>query len=95
MLHELKTDIRPFQDIVSGRKTFEVRKDDRGYTVGDILLLRDTLSTDEAMMAGAPLAYTGRQIRVEVTYILFGASTGRSPYGIAKGFVVMSIRVIV
>lgn len=38
--HELKLDIRYFDDVKSGKKNFEIRKDDRDFKVGDILELR-------------------------------------------------------
>lgn len=39
--HELKT-VQPFfDDVVKGRKTFEVRRNDRDFRVGDMLLLRE------------------------------------------------------
>lgn len=38
-VHELKTWPEFFQAIVTGKKRFEFRKDDRGFTVGDCVLL--------------------------------------------------------
>lgn len=38
--HELKLDIKYFDDVKSGKKNFEIRKNDRGYEVGDILELK-------------------------------------------------------
>lgn len=62
MEHELKTWPAFFEEIASGRKTFEVRQDDRGFSVGDILVLREWEPTGEQ--------YTGREVRKVVTYIL-------------------------
>lgn len=59
--HYLKTLPVYFQLVESGRKTFEVRLDDRNYQVGDILHLREFISPDK---------YTGKEIVKEVTYIL-------------------------
>jgi hypothetical protein len=39
--HHLKTHPAPFADVEAGRKTFEIRKDDRGYKVGDTLVLEE------------------------------------------------------
>lgn len=39
MEHLIKTWEPFYTDILEGRKTFEFRKNDRGYKVGDILLL--------------------------------------------------------
>lgn len=39
--HELKLDTAYFARVESGQKTFEIRKNDRDYQVGDTLLLRE------------------------------------------------------
>ena len=62
MEHELKIWPEFFQPIISGEKTFELRRDDRGYRAGDTLLLREWKSC----------RYTGRTSRVLITYILGG-----------------------
>lgn len=41
MHHELKTWPRYFDAVKRGDKSFEVRRDDRGYAVGDTLVLRE------------------------------------------------------
>lgn len=89
MRHELKIDQQCFYDIEAGRKTFEIRKDDRGYVIGDTLLLCQTLSTGVEMANGAALQYTGREVMVEVLYIMRG-----SCYGLLADYVVMSIRLV-
>ena len=38
--HELKLDTKYFEDIKSGKKNFEIRKNDRNFEVGDILELK-------------------------------------------------------
>jgi len=38
-LHELKLQQPFFNDVYYNRKDFEVRKDDRGFEVGDLLIL--------------------------------------------------------
>jgi ParB family transcriptional regulator, chromosome partitioning protein len=79
-VHELKTAPSSFRPVVEGYKTFEFRRDDRGFDVGDILRLR------EWTPAGS---YTGRSIDVEVTYILCGPA-----FGVPRGYVVMAIEVV-
>jgi len=64
MIHELKTWPGYFQPIMDGLKTFEIRKADRDFAVGDVLYLREFDPESEA--------YTGRDIRVTVTYIISG-----------------------
>ena len=38
--HELKLDTKYFDDVKSGKKNFEIRKNDRNFKVGDILDLK-------------------------------------------------------
>lgn len=62
MTHDLKIWPGYFAAILDGSKTFEVRVDDRGYAVGDLLRLREW----------SPVAqeYTGREVTRRVTYVL-------------------------
>lgn len=41
MVHQLKCAANYFDDVISGRKTFEVRKNDRDFHVGDYLALNE------------------------------------------------------
>lgn len=41
MIHELKTWPIHYRAVVSGHKTFEVRRNDRGFQVGDVLRLQE------------------------------------------------------
>lgn len=80
MTHELKTWDEFMMDIATGKKPFEVRKNDRGYSVGDVLLLNGWNQNKEV--------HTGRVIEAEVTYILNGGA-----WGVMDGYVVMGIKV--
>ena len=86
-MHTLKTDHEAFQAVAAGLKTFEIRRDDRGFQAGDRLNLLETVSTGAEMAAGAPLEYTGGQALVTVTHILRGPI-----YGLADGWVVLSVK---
>jgi hypothetical protein len=79
--HRLKTWPGPFQAVLDGRKRFEVRKDDRGFDVGDELFLREW--EPDGTFTGY---YTDRSVLVRVTYLLEGER-----WGIERGFVVMGI----
>jgi hypothetical protein len=64
MTHELKTWIEYFQVIESGEKSFELRKNDRDFKKGHLLLLREyNKETHE---------YTGRKLSRKITYVLKG-----------------------
>lgn len=86
MKHILKTDPEVFNDVYYGRKNFEIRKNDRNFEVGDLLLLRQTVHTGKEMQQGLPLEYTGWELRARVKYILSGPI-----YGLMDGWVIMSI----
>ena len=62
MIHELKILPQYFEAVTSGDKTFEVRKPDRDYEVGDYLALNE--------YKGDTAGYTGRCCLVKVIYIL-------------------------
>ena len=66
--HELKTWPEFFGAVLARNKTFEVRKTDRDYRVGDDLHLREW----DPRLA----AYTGRELRRVITYRLDGGQFG-------------------
>jgi hypothetical protein len=61
MIHRLKTWPGYYWAVVSGKKTFEVRKNDRLFNKGDILILQEYEPGDKA--------YTGQECEVIVTYV--------------------------
>ena len=61
MIHQLKQKSKYFEDVISGKKTFELRLDDRDYAEGDYLALNEV---DDSGI------YTGRSCMVYVDYIL-------------------------
>ena len=79
MRHELKCWPVPFESVLSGTKTHEVRKADRPYGVGDILRLREW--TPESKFC------TGREVLVVVTDMTLPGS-----FGLPDGLCVMSVR---
>ena len=78
MVHELKILPKWFEDVARQKKTFEIRKNDRDYNVGDTLILKEWYGGK----------YTGREIRRTVSYIYYGDGN----YGLSDGYVVMAIR---
>jgi hypothetical protein len=71
--HELKTWPQYFQCLLSGQKTFEVRKDDRGYQSGDLLVLCEFDPNDcKHHLTECTLtcqAYSGREMRFRIGFI--------------------------
>lgn len=78
-VHDLKCWPAHFDEIRKGRKHVEVRKDDRDFEVGDLLLLRE--------YDDGPDEYTGRHLLARVTHII----REQDHQGITTGFVAMSI----
>lgn len=74
-MHELKISPEYFNQQDIGTKTFELRFDDRGFEVGDLLLLREY----------DRLTYTGRQVVRKVVGLLRGPVLG-----LAAGWVILS-----
>ena len=66
-----------YRAIESGKKTFEVRLNDRNYQVYDILHLEECVNA----------YYTGRVITAEVTYML------NDPDYCKEGYVILAIKV--
>lgn len=59
--HELKIFPIHFQYIMSGKKRFELRKDDRNFQEGDILILREWLPL---------IGYTGLSYEGIIKFVL-------------------------
>ncbi|MBQ7089135.1 MAG: DUF3850 domain-containing protein [Clostridia bacterium] len=78
MIHALKVDQKYFGEIICGRKTFEIRKEDRDFREGDLLALNEYEAETKQ--------YTGYSCLVYVDYILRDA-----PY-VPCGYVAMSIK---
>ena len=78
MIHELK--IRPeyFAAVVSGRKTFEIRRFDRDFLPGDILALNEYDAEEQR--------YTGNSCLVYIDYMISDSAFCK------EGYVVMGIK---
>lgn len=77
-VHQIRLAKTYFDDVANGIKTFELRKNDRGYKKGDIL----------EMMEFADGKNTGRTVKVLVTYILEDYT------GIEDGYCIMATKII-
>ncbi|MEO0870471.1 MAG: DUF3850 domain-containing protein [Pseudomonadota bacterium] len=74
-IHYLKTDQQFKFDVMRGEKRFEVRRNDRDFKQGDILMLGPVSDDDDKSV-----------VPVRVDYILEGGQ-----FGIEPGYVVMSV----
>jgi hypothetical protein len=87
-LHELRSWPEFFNPLLTGEKTFELRKNDRDFKVGDELLLREWEPFTEK--------YSGRELHLKVVYILAGVGPGGvTPYnGISAGFCILGVQLL-
>lgn len=83
MVHQLKCASNYFADVVSGKKTFEVRKNDRNFHVGDYLALNEL--TEHKCNAKGEHKETGRSALFHVHYIL------DDPAYCKEGYVILGI----
>lgn len=88
--HKLKLNDRYFDAVANGIKTFEIRRNDRDYKVGDTLVLRKVNDDGKFLTyaddnLGLNLYY---EIKVAVTYIL----THNEFDGVSEGYVALGIR---
>lgn len=87
-IHVLKTHPQYLADVISGSKNFEVRRDDRGFAIGD------TLELVEWPIPDAHCRHLNcrvddskrRRFSVRVSYILRGGEWGIEPGYVVLGF---------
>ena len=87
--HYLKTWPEFYKEILSGNKTFEIRKNDRKFAAGDTLVLQewDPILVDRDNPSSG---YTGNDIRRRVDYVL----TSDKSAGLIAGYCVMTISLL-
>jgi len=76
--HELKVWPEYYEALANGTKTFEYRKNDRGFEVNQLLWLSEWNPKIEE--------YTKRSMLFEIQYILYGGKMG-----IPEGYCIMSL----
>lgn len=76
-IHEIKIAAMYYEDVVSGKKSFELRKNDRGYKQGDKLI----------MLEFKDGKHTGRIINADIVYMLEDYT------GLAEGYCILGIQV--
>ena len=77
-IHQIRLSSKYFDDVCSGKKSFEFRKNDRNYKVGDILEMTEFKDGKN----------TGRMVRVIVTYFLDGFT------GIEDGYCILGTSLV-
>lgn len=85
--HRLKCWPEPFTATWAGTKPYEIRKDDRGYRVGDELELAEYVP-DRHNIAGRG-HYTGREVLARVTH-----KTDGGKWGLPRGLCVLGMMIV-
>lgn len=86
--HDLKLNIEFCDAVLSGEKTFEVRKNDRSFQTGDLIRFIPTDGTSYRSSDGTVREHAQHEISghtYKITYILNG-------WGIKNGYVVLGIK---
>lgn len=83
--HTLKCFSVYWDAIERGDKNFEVRRDDRGFQKGDVLVLQK-FDGSHYEMDGYGYGAKHKELRRRVLYVLTGGQ-----FGIAPGYVVMAL----
>ena len=78
MIHAVKELPEHFENVQTGKKTFEVRKNDHSYSVGDLIALNEYNAEEQR--------YTGRSMLFHIDYILNDNEYCK------EGYIVMSIK---
>lgn len=96
MTHHVKVLPKYFRALLLGDKNFELRKNDRNYKVGDVLVLKEWVQNDYedlSPMIGLTSfiadysGYTGAKMERVVSYVLEGPL-----FGLKKGWVIMGLK---
>jgi hypothetical protein len=83
--HELKTWPEFYDALASGRKTFELRKNDRDFRVDDYLTLREWDPETQK--------YSGRMMTKRISYMLKHRpeASCAANFGLGEGHVIMAL----
>lgn len=88
-IHELKILPQYFEAVKSGEKTFELRKDDRDFQVGDVLMLKEfSLKEKYETIEGAETYFSGRKILRKISYIFKDES---QEMGLSEEYAILGI----
>ena len=78
IIHKLKTWPEYYEEVESGRKTFEIRKNNRDFREGDTIILQEFILKEKL--------FTGKELNFKIGYIFYGEA-----FGVKKGFCIMQL----
>lgn len=87
-LHELKILHEYLVDVDLGKKTFELRKNDRDYQVGDLIRFIDVREDDSATNKNQIEPNIDENTLYRITYVLKGVEQ----YGIDTDYCILAIK---
>jgi hypothetical protein len=85
MHHVVKSWPEYFEPLMTGAKTFDLRRNDRDYQVGDLITLKEYEPRDKA--------YSGREITKRISCLMHGVGVGAiEPLkGLGLGYVILQL----
>lgn len=90
-VHDLKCWPNYFTDVLSGKKAFELRFNDRNFKVGDEIRLREWIPPQQAQRTSRG-CYTGRSVWLTITYVLNPNPAADPDCGLVAGYVALGIK---
>jgi hypothetical protein len=83
--HRVKSWPEFFGPVFTGKKSFELRRNDRDYLVGEWITMQEYEPRDRS--------YTGREVTKQITYVLHGIGVGAiEPLkGLAMGYCILQL----
>ena len=84
--HYLKTWPAYYDSVASGEKTFEIRQNDRGFQVGDVVVLQRTLPEELCTIEVDENGLPAFQMAFEIGYVFHGGI-----FGLMAGFCAFSL----
>lgn len=89
-IHRIKIEPSYFSSVKEKIKTFELRKNDRDYKVGDILVLSEYVDIPDSINSiSIDSFYTGSEVIARVKYIM-----DKPVYGLQSEYCIISIEVV-
>jgi len=90
-IHELKILDKYAAEVALGRKRFELRKDDRGYEVGDLIHFNVIADKPDPTLDACVFTLMNSGNLYRITYILRDVPQ----YGLAEGYCIFGIEKLV
>ena len=91
MKHVLRSWPRFFAPLLAGDTAYDARKNDRNFSRGDTVVLREWIPDNSIHSANGE--YTGRELEFQISHVLRGAEQD-AQCGLGDGFVILGLKPI-